>query len=129
MANQVNNVPFHSSICILSSDRIFARLLAGLLRDQYHVLVAQEAEQVLSLLARERMTLLLADASQLISPLVSALNSRRKTSNGFPHVLIFLSSGDTRDILTRCIPISDRVLAKPPGTEDIMRAVLEMTTR
>ena len=125
----MNSNPLHSSICILSSDRIFARLLAGLLRDQFHVLVAQKAEQVQALLARERMSLLLADASQLISPLVSALNSRRKTSNGFPHVLIFLSSGDTPDILTRCIPIADGVLTKPPGTEEIIRAVVEMTMR
>jgi DNA-binding response OmpR family regulator len=127
MANQVNSNPSHSSICILSSDRIFASLLAGLFRNKFHISVAPNAEQVESSLERERMTLVLADANELTPSLISTLNSKRKTASGFPHILIFLSSGDTRDILARCIPIADRVFTKPPGTEEIMRAVLEMT--
>jgi len=102
-------------------------LLAGLLRDQFQITIAQNADQVISFIKEEQLALILADASQLSSSLLSTLNAKRKTFGGFPHVLIFRSLSEMPDIVTRNASIVDKVLTKPPGTEEILRAVLEMT--
>jgi len=119
--------PSHCSICILSSDRIFARILAALLRDQFRITIAQNTDQVISFIEHEQLTLILAEGSQLNSSLLSTLIARRKTFGGFPHVLIFRSLNEVHDIDTQYKSVVDKVLTKPPGIEEILRSVLEMT--
>jgi len=117
------------SICIFSYDRIFSHLLAGILRGHFLIIIVHNPKSMVKHIEREEMKLLLGDSALLDGSVISALCNSRAIHYGMPHVLLFLSPVEVQSVDARYQPCIDKILFKPAGTEEIITAVLEMTTQ
>lgn len=115
------------SVGILSYDRIFSYLLAGVLRGHFPITIDHDPKPIAKRIELEEMTLLLGDSALLNESLMAALRDRRTVHHGLPHVLLFLSPTELESMDVRYQACIDRILVKPAGTEDILTAVWEIT--
>lgn len=125
------DVNLHSprqTICIFSHDRIFSHLLSGLVRYQFNVVVSHEPRALVYQLEHSNPILVLADGALLEEATLTALINSKMKRQASPHVLFFASATELQELDSRSLSCIDKIMMKPAGTEDIIGAVLEMTT-